>query len=96
MAENVMVSGEAIFKNTNDGPIGMIPLRDTENQTFGVMFRNNLRSNNRGAIQLDWTFPMGRRFKGYAQYFNGYGESLIDYNHSLQRVGIGILLTDVF
>ncbi|MET1254142.1 phospholipase A [Aliikangiella maris] len=67
-----------------------------EEQTFSLMVRNNLRSENRGALQLDWTFPLGSRFKGYAQYFNGYGESMIDYNHSIERFGIGILLTDFF
>jgi phospholipase A1 len=67
-----------------------------DDQNFSMMFRNNLRSNNRGAIQLDWTFPMGSRFKGFVQYFNGYGESLIDYNHSIERLGFGILLTDFF
>jgi len=67
---------------------------------FSMMVRNNLRSDhNKGAVELGWSFPISRRsqtIRGYAKYFNGYGQSLIDYNDYTQAVGIGVVFTDLF
>lgn len=61
---------------------------------LSVMLRNNFHSPNYGAVEVDWSFPLSRRAKWFIQYFNGYGESLIDYNAPVNRLGIGIALTD--
>ena len=62
---------------------------------FGLLWRNNLRTGgNRGAIQLTASFPLLRRVSGYLLYYNGYGESLLDYNASSNRFGIGFILKE--
>lgn len=54
---------------------------------------NNLSFNeNRGSIKLNVTYPINDRYDWLLQYFNGYGDSLIDYNRHQQRVGLGIQL----
>lgn len=65
---------------------------------FSLMLRHSLRSgsNSHGGMQFDWTFPIKGKLRGQFQYFNGYGESLIDYNHRANYVGLGISLSDWF
>lgn len=62
---------------------------------LGVMLRDNLNfRENRGAVQVEWSFPMFAMVAGYVQYFLGYGESLLDYDHRVHRVGVGFILSD--
>lgn len=51
---------------------------------FGLFLR-------RRAVALDVSIPFGEVFF-YTRYFNGYGESLIDYNEYVQKLGFGIQL----
>ncbi len=59
--------------------------------TFGG--RRNFSTKN-GAAELGVTFPLWGKLRGYAVAFNGYGESLIDYNYKQTRFGIGVTLNN--
>jgi phospholipase A1 len=66
-----------------------------DEKKLSFMIRKNWRTGN-GAIELNFTQPLWGRFVGLIHYFNGYGESLIDYNHKQQKIGFGIALTEIF
>lgn len=83
--DDYMGHGEITFAYARNGHV------------FTTMFRNQLESDfDRGALQATWSFPLldYRYLKGYVHYFNGYGESLIDYNNKVQSLGVGISITD--
>ncbi|MDH2103791.1 phospholipase A [Acinetobacter ursingii] len=64
------------------------------NHDFTIMLRHSLKGgvDSHGAIQFDWAFPIAGKLRGYLQVFDGYGESLIDYNHRATYVGFGLSL----
>jgi len=65
---------------------------------YSVLFRNNFKfdDDNKSSVELSWAFPVYEVVDLYVQYYNGYGESLIDYNHKVNRISIGILIYDWF
>ena len=64
---------------------------DVGRHRLGLMLRNPFEHE---GLQLDWTYLFSKKAGLYLQYFNGYGESLLDYNHRVNRLGIGFMLND--
>ncbi|MFP5466322.1 MAG: phospholipase A [Gammaproteobacteria bacterium] len=58
---------------------------------FSAMIRRNFHTR-QGAYQVDWSFPLYKNLRGYVQWFDGFGESLIDYNHRTRSLGVGVQL----
>jgi phospholipase A1 len=65
---------------------------------LSLMARHSLRGGDRshGAVGFDWGFPIHNTLRGHVQLFDGYGESMIDYNHRSTYIGLGISLLEWF
>ncbi|MGR5148754.1 phospholipase A [Photobacterium alginatilyticum] len=78
-----------IEKYMGYGEIGMgwTPNRNT----FTAMYRPASEGD---AMQLTWSYPVSEYLRVYTQYWNGYGESLLNQRVRTQRVGLGVALND--
>lgn len=59
---------------------------------FIVKARKGLKKDY-GSIQLELMRRISENFSLYAQFWNGYGESLLDYNRQTTRYGLGFAVT---
>ncbi len=46
------------------------------------------------SYELTWSYPISAVFRIYAQYYNGFGESMLDYDYDIERIGIGFTMND--
>ncbi len=60
---------------------------------FDILFRYNFDS--KGAVEAHYSYPIFGRddIFVYLKGFSGYGESLIDYNHNINKVGVGFSIS---
>lgn len=67
--------------------------RFPEGRQLSLMNRYNFEEGN-GALRLRYSEPTtAQGFHWYVQLFHGYGESLIDYNREISRIGIGFAIS---
>jgi len=84
--EDYMGRGDVTLVHTRGGHV------------YSLMARHSLRGGDRsrGALEFDWGFPISNQLRGHLQVFDGYGESMIDYDHRATYVGFGISVLDWF
>ncbi|MDH5518272.1 MAG: phospholipase A [Gammaproteobacteria bacterium] len=73
-----------------------------DHSNYSFLIRDSELNNNKINFQFSWSRPLQQVFtflhksdlRLYLQYFNGYGETLIDYNVKRERIGLGVMLAD--
>jgi phospholipase A1 len=48
------------------------------------------------SADLSVSWPINEKLSGFVQFYNGYGETLVDYNNRMRRIGFGFILADWF
>lgn len=67
-----------------------------ENHQVSLVVASALRPKypGRGSVQLNWVFPVVNNFRMQLQMSEGYGETLVDYNHRQATIGLSVALID--
>jgi phospholipase A1 len=65
---------------------------EKRNHLFSAMVRNPF--DHHYGTELSWSFPITGRLRGLVQWYYGYGENLIDYDHKNNRISVGVLVSD--
>ncbi len=63
-------------------------------QVFTLKGRNSFKTG-KGSVELGWSVPISESVRFYVQLYSGYGETLIDYDSRMQRIGMGFMLNDL-
>jgi phospholipase A1/A2 len=70
-----------------------------ENDKLALTLRNSLRSFEKGSARIEWTREFGEKrsfgtLRFHVNLFNGYGDSLLDFNRRRTVLGIGVSLVE--
>lgn len=80
------------FIGTTEVQISWLPGRSTAVLTRKMSWDRF----SRGSWQLDWTYPVNQDkpdgLRLHLQLFSGYAETLLDYNHRQNSIGLGVML----
>jgi phospholipase A1 len=65
-----------------------------EKATLSFQAQNLESGLRRGHVEMTLSYPMLKHVSMFVQYFNGYGQSMLEYNHRTQGAGLGIAFND--